>query len=322
MELRHLRYFVAVAEELNFTRAARRLGINQAPLSAQIKQLEKELGAALFRRESRGVQLTDAGKLFLEEARVILTQVERAKTGVARRARGETGRINIGSSGGTYFHPLIPTIIREYGEEYPEVILAPEASNTCLLIARLLAGAIDLAFIRPPVSGSEGIRFEPLVKENTVMILPAGHALGSFPAAPPSALAKERFILFPRALNPGNYDAIIAACHRAGFDPILGQEAPQIVSTIPMVAAGLGVAVAPQSTSHLHPDGVVFIPIEGPAPLSEICLAYCRDERSPAVRNFLTVARRQVRVHHSLQDRHPETSPTRVHGRRSLEAKR
>jgi DNA-binding transcriptional LysR family regulator len=302
MELRHLRYFVAVAEELHFTRAARRLGINQAPLSTQIRRLEKELDTALFRRETRGVQLTDAGRLLLEEARVILGQVERTKTDVAHRARGETGRINIGSSGGTYFHPLIPTIIREYGEQYPEVILAPEASNTCLLIARLHAHAIDLAFIRPPVSGSEGLKYEPLVIESTVMVLPAGHALGGLRSAPLSALAKERFILFPRALNPGNYDAIIAACHRVGFSPILGQEAPQIVSTIPMVAAGLGVSVAPESMMRLRIEGVAYVAIEGPAPPAEIHLAYCRDERSTRVRNFVAVARRRARMADPLQN--------------------
>src|SRR3984893_4466533 len=133
MELRHLRYFVAVAEELNFTRAAKRLGINQPPLSLQIRQLEKEMGTPLFRRQARGVELTSAGKLMLEEARVILKQVERAKTGVRRRARGETGRLNVGSSGGTYFHPLIPAIIREYGMQYPDIVLFPGASSTPLL---------------------------------------------------------------------------------------------------------------------------------------------------------------------------------------------
>src|SRR5579859_911472 len=112
MELRHLRYFVAVAEELNFTRAAKTLGIRQPPLSLQIQQLEKELGAPLFRRQTRGVELTDAGKLFLEEARVILKHVEMAKIDVRRRARGETGRLIVGSAGATYFHPLVPTIIR------------------------------------------------------------------------------------------------------------------------------------------------------------------------------------------------------------------
>src|SRR5208282_4769681 len=132
MELRHLRYFVAVAEELNFTRAAERLGINQPGLSLQIRQLEKEVGAPLFHRLTRGVELTNAGKLMLEDARVILKQVEQAKIGVRRRARGETGHLIIGSAGGTYFHPLIPKIIREYRMHYPNVVLFPQASNTPL----------------------------------------------------------------------------------------------------------------------------------------------------------------------------------------------
>ena len=144
MEMRHLRYFVAVAEELNFTRAAKRLGINQPPLSSQIRQLENEMGTPLFVRHARGVELTNAGNLMLEDARAILKQVEQAKIGVRRRARGETGSLNIGSSGGTYFHPLVPTIIREYRKHYPNVVLLAQSSNTALLTAQLRAGKIDV----------------------------------------------------------------------------------------------------------------------------------------------------------------------------------
>ncbi len=294
MELRHLRYFIAVAEELSFRRAAERLGIKQPPLSAQIHKLESEIGTPLFRRQSRGVQLTDAGKLMLEEARVILKQVERAKTGVARRGRGESGRINVGSSGGTYFHPLIPVVIREFRKQYPDVVLAPEASNTSLLVARICAGAIDIAFIRPPISDSDGLTIVPLVKEDAVMILPTGHALSGSASAPLSAIAKDPLILFPRALNPGNYDSIIDACHRAGFNPVLGPEAPQVVSIIPMVAAGLGVSIAPQSTSRIHADGVFYLPIEGEAPHPEIWLVHRRNDHSAAVQNFVAVARREI----------------------------
>jgi DNA-binding transcriptional LysR family regulator len=296
MELRHLRYFVAVAEELNFSRAAERLGISQPPLSLQIRQLEKEMGSLLFRRQARGVALTDAGKLMLEEARGILKQVEGAKTGVRRRARGETGRINVGSSGGTYFHPLIPAIIREYGMQYPDIVLFPGASSTPLLVARLRAGQIDVAFLRPPIDDSEGLALEPLVDEPTVMVLPTGHPLSRSTSAPLSALVKETFIMFPRDLNPSNYDLIIAACRRAGFNPKLGQEAPQIVSTVPLVAAGLGVSIVPQSTGRIHADGVVYVPIEGDGPRALISLAHRRDDRSPAVQNFVAVARRATRT--------------------------
>lgn len=292
MELRHLRYFVAVAEELNFTRAAKRLGIKQPPLSAQIRKLEKEMGTALFRRETRGVELTDAGKLLLEEARIILRQVDRATTGVRRRGRGETGRISVGSAGGTFFHPLIPAIIREYGKRYPDIVLTPEASNTSLLVARVCAGQIDMAFVRPPIGAREGLATVPLVDEEAVMILPTGHRLAGSASAPLSALAKDTFILFPRTLHPGSYDLIIAACRRAGFEPVLGQEAPQIVSTVPLVAAGLGVSIVPRSICRIHADGVFCLPIEGDMPRAEIWLAYRRDDRSQAVKNFVAVARR------------------------------
>jgi DNA-binding transcriptional LysR family regulator len=296
MELRHLRYFVAVAEELNFTRAAKRLGINQPPLSAQIRQLEKELGTQLFRRRTRGVELTDAGKLLLEEARVILSQVERAKTSVKRRARGETGRLIIGSAGATYFHPLIPQIIREYGCKYPDVILAPQASNTALLLARLCAGRVDMAFVWRPLAEDADLSIETLVDDDTVIAVPARHVLGNAASAPLAALAKEVFVMFPRELNPYGYDALIAACERAGFTPVIGTRAPQLVSVMPLVAAGLGVSVVPRSVSHISVEGVHYLNIEGGGPRMEICVAHRRDDRSPAVQNFVAVARRLKRL--------------------------
>ena len=296
MELRHLRYFVAVAEEQNFTRAAERLGINQPPLSLQISQLEKEMGAPLFHRRSRGIELTDAGKLLLEEARIILKGVETAKIGVQRRARGETGQIIVGSASGTYFHPLIPAIVREYGMRHPNIVLAPEASHPTLLVARLRAGLIDLAVTWLPINDSEGLTIEPLGGEDAVIVLPAGHVLSGLTSVPLAALANETFLLFPRALHPDAYDLVISACHRAGLNPVFGQEAPDIVSSIPLVAAGLGVSIVPRSTSGIMAEGVVFVPIEGDAPCVEICLVHRRSDPSPAVQNFVAVARRVVRM--------------------------
>jgi DNA-binding transcriptional LysR family regulator len=291
MELRHLRYFVAVAEALNFTRAAAQLGINQPPLSAQIRQLETELGTQLFRRRARGVELTDAGKLLLEEARVILKQVEKATTGVRRRGRGETGRLILGSSGGVYFHPLIPSIIREYGKRYPDIVLNSLASNTALLVARLRAGQFDAAFIRPPIDDTEGLSVEPLVDEPAVMVLPVGHPLCRSKSAPLSALAQETFVMIGRELNPAYYDAVIMACLAAGFRPRLGPPAPQLLPIIPMVAAGLGVSIVPQSVAGILPGAVVYLPIKGNAPRAMIGLAYQRGDRSAAVRNFIAAAR-------------------------------
>jgi DNA-binding transcriptional LysR family regulator len=295
MELRHLRYFVAVAEERSFRRAAERLGIQQPPLSLQIRALEREMGTSLFRRHARGVEPTDAGKLLLEEARGILEQVEHAKSGVARRARGESGQLNVGSSGATDFHPLIAAIIREYGSQFPDVDLVPEAGNTALMLAQLRAGALDLAFVRPPIVERDGLVVARLVDEDSVMALPRGHPLTGRAAAPLVALARETLILHARAINPGGHDLIVAACRHAGFEPTLGQSAPQIVSIVPMVAAGLGVSIVPQSMSRIAIDGVFFLPIEGGGPRAEIWLAYCRDARSPAVQKFISLARHEMR---------------------------
>ena len=178
---------------------------------------------------------------------------------------------------------------------YPDIILAPHASNTSLLVARLRAGQVDIALIRPPISDAEGLVIVPLIDEETVAILPNGHQLCKLASVPLAALAKDVFVLYPRTLNPGNYDAVITACRRAGFNPTLGQEAPQIVSVIPLVAAGLGVSVVPQSTARILSDEVCYRPIEGDAPRAEICLAYCRRSPSRAAQNFVAVARRVIR---------------------------
>jgi DNA-binding transcriptional LysR family regulator len=296
MELRHLRYFVAVAEELNFTRAAKRLGINQPGLSFQIRQLEKEMGTALFYRRTRGVELTTAGKLLLEEAYVILKQVEAAKISVGRRARAEIGQINIGSSAGTYFHPLIPAIIREYGMHFPDVILHPQAHSTSLMVARLRAGLIDIAFIRLPINDSEGLAVELLVDEPTVMVLPTGHKLSGSASVPLAAFAEETFVLFPRELNPANYDVIISAFKRAGFSPKLGQQAPLAAEAIPLVAAGLGVSIVPRWTAEVFTQAVEYRPIDNDPPRALIGSAHRRDDRSPAVRNFIATARAMRRA--------------------------
>jgi DNA-binding transcriptional LysR family regulator len=242
--------------------------------------------------------LTDSGKLMLEEARVILKEVETAKAGVQRRARGETGRIEIGFSGGTHFHPLVPAIIREYRTDYPDVVLSPQANSTALLIAQLRAGQIDIAFVRLPISDGDGFAIEPLVDEPVVVVVPSGHPLGGSTSAPLQAFAKDVFVLYPREINPDVYDLVIAAFNRAGVTPVLGQEAPQIESVIPLVAAGLGVSIVPKSMSRILLEGVNYLSIEGDAPRVKICLAYRRDDRTPAVRNFVGVACRAKRGQH------------------------
>jgi DNA-binding transcriptional LysR family regulator len=291
MDLRHLRYFVAVAEERHFTRAAERLGIKQPPLSLQIKQLEQELGTPLFRRLTRGVELTEPGTLLLDEARQILEQVERTKANVQSRAQGETGRIRVGFAGATYFQPRVPGLIQAFRKRYPNVLLLPVQSNTPQLVEALRSGSVDVAFVRPPLGDDDGIALHPLVEEPMRIVLPSKHPQTRERSVSLAALAQETFILFPRAIGPGFHDSIIASCQRAGFSPILGQEAPQISSIVHLVAAGFGISIVPHSIEQIRADGIVYIPIKGEAPRAPISLAVHKNNRSASIRNFVALVR-------------------------------
>lgn len=301
MELRHLRYFVAVADGLSFTRAAERLGIKQPPLSLQIRRLEKELGTPLFRRLGRGVELTGAGRLFLEQAREILQQVDQAKMDVKRRARGETGRISLGASGACYFHPLVGIIMSRFLKLYPDIELRPEEDYTRMVIAGVHAGKFDAAVVRfgSPNSDelaleTDGLAVEPIVEEDTIAVVQAGCALSRKAGIALASLAKEKFILLPPNQCIGFNEAIAAAGRRAGFAAIQGQVAPSLVAIIPMVAAGYGVSIVPQSLSRLSLKGVTYLPIKGHRPVMPINLAYRRDDQSPAVRNLVALVRRSI----------------------------
>jgi DNA-binding transcriptional LysR family regulator len=290
MELRHLRYFLAVAKERNFTRAAERLGIKQPPLSMQIRQLEEEIGAPLFHRLTRGVELTDAGEALFEQADRLLQQLDQIKVDVQSRARGETGHIRMGFAGATYFNPLIPAIAMAFRERYPDVSLTPEAGNTPRLAAALRAGEVDVAFVRPPVGGADDLQVESLTNEPMLAVLPQSHPQAGESSVALEALA-DGLILFPRAIGPGLYDSIIVRCQRAGFSPKTGQEAPQIPSIVHLVAAGFGVSLVPQSIAQIHAQGVRYLPIKGEPLFAPIGLAYRKDERSKVVRNFVSLAR-------------------------------
>lgn len=296
MELRHLRYFVAVAEEGHITHAAERLGIQQPPLSQQIRALETELQVQLFRRKPRGVELTQAGEALFAEAQAILRQVEHAVTAARRTARGESGRIGLGFTSSASFHPFVPQAIRDYRETHPLVALTLEESGTGELVEALLAERVDAAFVRSPIGAAAGIAVHSVLDEAMVAALPAGHALAAGPAARKlalAALAGERFILYRRPLGPGLYDAIIAACQRAGYSPDIGQEAPRMLATLSLVAAGLGVTLVPQSMRRLRVHGVVYRPLDGEAGLvAPLNLAYRRTESSPAAQRFIALVRR------------------------------
>lgn len=294
MELRHLRYFITVAEEGHITRAAERLGMQQPPLSQQIRALERELDVQLFRRKPRGVELTDAGTAFLERARAILDEVDRAFSTARRTARGEQGRVVVGFTGSAPFHPFVPRVIRAFREMYPLVSLVLEESGSSELVQGLHNEDIDAAFIRSPVADVVGLVVKPLLEEEMLVALPAAHALARDDAALPlSALANEIFILYKRPGGPGLYDTIITACRRAGFSPRVGQEAPRIISTLNLVAAGLGVSVVPASLRRLQMDGVVYRRLTGSTDLKAPLILACRPgENSAAVQRFLDLVQR------------------------------
>jgi DNA-binding transcriptional LysR family regulator len=293
MELRHLRYFIAVAEERHMTRAAERLGIQQPPLSMQIKALERELDVQLLRRKPRGVDLTDAGAAFLDRARAILDQVERACATTRRTARGEQGRVVVGFTSSAPFHPFVPRVIRAFREMSPLVSLVLEESGSSELVQGLNNEEIDAAFIRSPVADVVGLTVRPLLEEKMLVALPTGHALakGAANRAPPlplAALANETFILYKRPGGPGLYDTIITACRGAGFSPRVGQEAPRIISTLNLVAAGLGVSVVPESLRRLQMDGVVYRRLADNSQLTAPLILACRGGgNAAAVQRFV-----------------------------------
>ena len=294
MELRHLRYFVAVAEEGHVTRAAERLGIQQPPLSQQIRALEAELDTLLLRRKPRGVELTPAGRAFFDEATAILARVGDAVAATKRVARGEQGRIGIGFTSSASFHPFVPRAIRAFRETHPLVALALEESGTTELAAGLRAAQIDVAFVRSPVGEAPDLTVRPLLEEPMVAALPSGHRLGNAPGPLPLAtLAGEIFILYRRPVGPGLHDAIIAACDRAGFSPQIGQEAPRMLSTLSLVAAGLGVTLVPESMSRLQAEGVAYRALDRSTPLTApLNLAYRRRDSAAAVRRFVGLIER------------------------------
>jgi DNA-binding transcriptional LysR family regulator len=297
MELRHLRYFIAVAEERHVTRAAERLGMQQPPLSQQIRALERELDVQLFRRKPRGVELTDAGCALLADARAIMSHIDHAFATTRRTARGEQGKISLGFTSSAPFHPFVPRTIRTYREMFPLVALTLEESRTTELIEHLRNERIDAAFIRTRIANLDGLDVVALLQEAMVLALPHAHILArrtnANKALPLKTLADETFIVYRRHNGPGLYDAMLAACNAAGFSPRVGQEAPRIVSTLNLVAAGLGISLVPESLQRMHMDGVVFRRISGAAqPKAPLYLASRRGETSAVVQKFLGLVKR------------------------------
>jgi DNA-binding transcriptional LysR family regulator len=290
MELRHIRYFLAVAEEQNFTRAAARVGIGQPPLSQQIKDLETEVGAPLFHRIPQGAELTEAGRAFLENVRVIPVQTERATRAAQRAARGEIGSIRVGFVGSAPFNRVMPATIRSFRRAYPDVEMSFEESNAMRLIASLKDGELDAAFFRVNESPSDDLQIRLISEERMVVVLPATHPAAKSVEIDLVRLRNDALILVPRDVGPSLFDTVMLTCRQAGFEPILGQSAPQLSSVVSLVAAELGFSMVPESMRQLQLTGVTYREVAGDAPLTRLALAYRRGETSKIVRNFVGLA--------------------------------
>jgi DNA-binding transcriptional LysR family regulator len=300
MDLRHLRYFVAVAEELHFTRAAQRVGIAQPALTFQIKALEKELGVLLFDRQPGRVTLTVPGEVYLTEARAILEQVHKATLRCRQSAQGVIGRISVGFTESASFRPEVTDALHRYRSLYPRVELALEENRTGPLVDALRQGRIDAAFVRLPVGEHPDIRFSLVSTEPMVVVVPAGHRLDGRATVRLEDLAEEAFILYPRTTRSGLPEMIVSACESRGFSPNVVQHTPQISSTINLVASALGISIVPACMEKSRSEGVRYLPLEETGMVASIGLAYRTEESSPVVCNLLdlvlTERGRQPRV--------------------------
>ncbi len=290
MELRHLRAFLAVAEELHFGRAAGRLHIAQPALSQQIKQLEQDVGAVLLERTTRQVRLTGTGATFVGHARRVLAEIERARESVLLTECGERGEIRVGVTGAITWR-LLPRVARTYRERYPLVRMELyPAVFSAAQIGALHDGQIDVGFLRAPVPPGP-LASRLIVNESLVAVLPEGHPLAHRREVALADLANENFVSYPSMHGSALRDAAIHACYSAGFTPRVVQEAPDTHTVVALVGAAVGVALLPASAETLQYEGVVFTPIAGDVDVRvPVALAWRRHDRSPVLARFLATA--------------------------------
>lgn len=295
MELRHLRYFIAVAEELHFGRAAQVLGISQPPLSQQIQALEQEVGARLFERTNRRVELSEAGRLFLQEARLVLGQVDKAAD-VARRAQlGELGELKIGFTSSAPFNSSIPQAIFAFRQAFPAVHLNLQEMSSTEVAESLVDESIQVGLMRPlPLPDSLSV--VELMREPLVAVLNAGHPLveGSERGLHLAQLAQEPFVFFPRTYGSGLYAQLLNLARDAGFSPHFAQEAGEAMTIIGLVAAGLGVSVLPASYQRIRIDGVVYRTLLDPEAVTAVWLVQRKGAQTPMAKAFVELLTRKA----------------------------
>ncbi len=285
MELRHLRYFVAVAEELHFSRAAERVGIAQPPFSQQIKALEEEVGVPLLLRTKRTVELTAAGRAFLVEARKVLAQSERAVNMARRAARGEVGQLAVGFVSSTVYGRF-SSVFGLMRKRHPDVNLVLQDLTSEEQIEAMKAHELDVGLVRPPLQNAESLSLRVIGSEALMVAMPAGHRLAKQKRLKVGALAREPFLLVPRHLGPGFYDQVMALCARAGFTPNVVQEARTTQTIVSLIAGGMGVSIVPASMQTFQHEGIVYRAVE-PEVTADFAVIWRPEDRSPVLRSFL-----------------------------------
>lgn len=292
MELRSLRYFVAVAESGHMTRAAERLGIQQPPLSQQIKALEISLGVPLFRRHPKGMALTDAGRALLAGATPLLADVEALQQRMARVADGQLGRLAVGFTSSAAAHPFVPAALRDFRHAYADVALDIREGNAAELTEALAAGRLDLTLLRVPVARPAGLLFETLLREPVQVAVPSAHRLAMQGPLSLADLCEESLILVRRPGAPGLYADLLALCHARGLRPRVVAEVDRMMTNLNLVAAGVGVSVVPDSMRGVHGHAIAYRPLadaEGlDAPLTLVSRQ--AEDKLPA-RHFAELAR-------------------------------
>jgi DNA-binding transcriptional LysR family regulator len=288
MDLRHFRYFAAVAEELHFGRAAARVRVAQPALSRQIRDLEAELGLPLLERDRRRVALTAAGAVFLTEIRRVLGQVDRAVEIARRAARGEHGSLGIGYVPAVAYSAL-PDIVRAFRRRLPDVEIQLHEMSPVQQVEALLAEQVDAGFLRGPIN-EPALAADIVLEEALVAALPSGHPLGARKRLGLTMLAKEPFVLPARSRGPGFHDQILAMCRTAGFSPRVVQEGSQ-TDAISLVASGAGVAIVPTSLRVIRRAGVVYRPLRE-RPVTQLVMVWRKGAASPVLHAFLDMVRR------------------------------
>ena len=289
-DFRQLRYFVAVAEELSFTKAAIRLHLSQPPLSQQIQALERDLGVRLLERTKRQVALTEPGRIFLEHARHILAQADDARSDAAAAAAGYSGQLRLAYTVSVSFHPALPQSLLRFGQLAPNVRLQLSEMYTEPQFAALLAGQLDVGFVRDaPLYGKDatGLHLRVIDHEPLLLALPAGHLLAGRASLHLSEVAGDAFVSQPRELAATLYDRLVKLAAAAGFQPRIVQQAQQVNGLLALVAAGLGLALVPASMRVVRMAGVSYVPLDD-ADSSLLLAVACRmNDRSPALLQFL-----------------------------------